>query len=138
MRDFVTFSIGGHDYATRVDQVREVVRLAELVALPGMQAPFAGVLDLRGRSLPVIDVRPPGGEGTGDVLVLGGQGDELGFVCDRVMEVVDADSLTPEEGAVSSGTGLPTYVEQVLRGSGGPVFLVDVRAMAGNPELPQT
>ena len=43
MSDYVTFRLDGRDYATRIGAVREVVRMAELVALPGMIAPLAGV-----------------------------------------------------------------------------------------------
>ena len=133
MNEYVTFRLGGRDFATRIQLVREVVRLSELVTLPGMRPPLAGVLDLRGVSLPVVDVRPEPGP-HGDVLVLHGDDAAYGFVCDSVSAVVGGETLVPE------GTGirdtLPEYVEAVLRGEAGPVFLVDVHVMAGRVDLP--
>ena len=133
MSDYVTFRLGGRDFATRITLVREVVRLSELVTLPGMVPPLAGVLDLRGVSLPIVDVRPVPG-GPGDVLVLHSDDRWYGFVCDSVSAVVGADALVPEESRVRDA--LPDYVEAVLRGDAGPVFLVDVRVMAGRVDLP--
>jgi purine-binding chemotaxis protein CheW len=133
MSDYVAFRLDGRDLATRIELVREVVRLSELVTLPGMAAPLAGVLDLRGTSLPVVDVRAVPG-GPGDVLVLNDGKRTYGFVCDAVSAVVSRDALVAEESTASES--LPAYVEAVLRGSGGPVFLVDVRLMSGAVELP--
>jgi chemotaxis signal transduction protein len=134
MSDYVTFRLDGRDFATRIELVREVVRLSELVTLPGMTAPLAGVLDLRGTSLPVVDVRVAAHGGPGDVLVLHDGERTYGFVCDAVAAVVGAETLVPEESGV--GSSLPAYVEAVLRGTAGPVFLVDVRRMTGGVELP--
>jgi len=132
MSDYVTFRLDGRDLATRIELVREVVRLGALVTLPGMVPPLAGVLDLRGTSLPVVDVRAVPG-GAGDVLVLADGDRPYGFVCDSVAAVVPADALPPDDGA-GVRESLPPYVEAVLRGPDGPVFLVDVRRMsAGVP-----
>lgn len=133
MSDYVTFKLDGRDLATRIELVREVVRLSELVTLPGMTAPLAGVLDLRGISLPVVDVRAVPG-GAGDVLVLSDGDRDYGFVCDSVAAVVGAETLVVEDSTARSS--LPDYVEAVLRGTAGPVFLVDVRRMSGTVELP--
>jgi chemotaxis signal transduction protein len=134
MGDYVTFRLDGRDLATRIELVREVVRLGDLVTLPGMAAPMAGVLDLRGTSLPVVDVRSTPG-GPGDVLVLEDGDRSYGFVCDAVAAVVGSETLVEEE---SRGTreALPDYVEAVLRGTAGPVFLVDVRRMSDGAGLP--
>ena len=133
MSDYVAFRLDGRDLATRIELVREVVRLSELVTLPGMTPPLAGVLDLRGTSLPVVDVRATPG-GPGDVLVLQDGDTAYGFVCDSVSEVVGAETLAVEESRASES--MPEYVEAVLRGEAGPVFLVDVRRMAGRVQLP--
>ncbi|HVE63323.1 MAG TPA: chemotaxis protein CheW [Mycobacteriales bacterium] len=135
MSDIVTFTLDGCDYATRIDRVREVVRLAELTRLPGMTAPLAGLLDLRGRSLPVLDLRT-GGSDVGDILVLDLGGAGVGFACDRVTAVQESASLAPPEAGADpddtpSGV-LPAYVEQVLRGPAGAVFLVDIEAMVAD------
>src|SRR5687767_8242948 len=107
MSDYVTFRLDGRDYATRIGAVREVVRMAELVALPGMTAPLAGVLDLRGSSLPVVDIRTERVGQRGDVLVLTTDRAEYGFACDAVTAVVDADALPAEASRVTDSGAMP-------------------------------
>ncbi|MCW2605609.1 MAG: CheW protein [Frankiales bacterium] len=126
MNHLVTFRIGERDYAARLGDVREVVRLQGLADLPGMAPPLAGVLDLRGAALPVLDLRlTPGSRG--DVLVLEQEGSApVGVAVDAVSSVVD-DGELPASSDVADE--LPSYVLEVLRGSRGPVFLVDLRRM---------
>jgi chemotaxis signal transduction protein len=129
----VTFALGPREYATSLQAVREVVRLERLADLPGMAPPLAGVLELRGSSLPVLDLRVGATAQTrGDVLVLERQDPEgdtsVGVAVDRVRAVVDRDDL-PQAGAGAEEGVLPPYVLEVLRGAHGPVFLVDLEQM---------
>ncbi len=57
MIGFVTFRLGDRQFACRLDEVREVVRLEGLDVLPGMTPPISGLLELRGTPLPVVDLR---------------------------------------------------------------------------------
>jgi purine-binding chemotaxis protein CheW len=138
---YVTFTLADRELACRLDEVREVVRLSALDALPGMVAPITGILELRGNPLPVVDLRTGTGTGTGtgsqeaaasrrgDVLVLATGVEAVGVIVDRVTAVRDDDEL------VSLGedrpSGLPGYVVEVLRRPGRPepVLLVDLRLL---------
>jgi purine-binding chemotaxis protein CheW len=125
----VTFVLGEREYATPLSAIREVVRLEGLADLPGMTAPLAGVLDLRGTALPVLDLRRGvTSESRGDVLVMEGSSEAnlVGVAVDRVRAVVGAGELG-QGGA--AGAELPSYVVEVLRGATGPVFLVDLPQM---------
>jgi chemotaxis signal transduction protein len=135
---YITFRLAEREFACRLDDVREVVRLDGLEVLPGMTPPVSGLLELRGIPLPVIDLRAGDADTRrgmrGDVLVLAEGVEAVGVVVDQVTAVHDEDDLreTGEERA----SGLPNYVVDVLRrataaGSavGGPVLLVDLRRL---------
>ena len=137
MNGLVTFRLGSREYATPLADVREVVRLHELADLPGMAPPLAGVLDLRGVALPVLDLRAGCGPAApGDVLVLEGgryvggavDGGPVGVAVDQVRAVVDPLDLPPTGSEAGKGL-LPAYVLAVLRGPAGVVFLVDLPQM---------
>lgn len=139
MTSLVTFRLGEREYATPLSAVREVVRLEGLADLPGMAPPLAGVLDLRGTALPVLDLRSAAQRGDrGDVLVLergGSDGSEglvdgstVGVAVDQVRAVVSQGELEPAGAAAEEGV-LPPYVVEVLRGDRGVVFLVDLARM---------
>jgi chemotaxis signal transduction protein len=128
MNGYITFRLAARELACRLDEVREVVRLAGLESLPGMAPPVSGVLELRGNPLPVIDLRAGDLAARGDVLVLADGADTVGIVVDQVTAVLDEDDLLASSDDVP--TGLPQYVVQVLRrDSGEPVLLVDLRRL---------
>ena len=148
MSGLVTFRLGRREYATSLDAVREVVRLEGLVDLPGMARPLAGVLDLRGSALPVLDLRPDLSSGArGDVLVLEqaaaagvpGVADSgvIGVAVDQVRAVVAVEEL-PCAGATADTGLLPPYVVDVLRGPAGVVFLVDLARLVDSARSAST
>ena len=128
---YVTFRLGEREFATPLDDVREVVRLSGLQALPGMAAPLAGVISLRGNPLPVLDVRS-GDRAEGDVLVVVRNGEPCGIAVDEVTAVRGAGELSRSDEA--SVGALPHYVVEVLRDEGGPVLLVDLERLVGSME----
>ena len=144
MTGLVTFRLGAREYATPLSDVREVVRLQGLADLPGMTPPLAGVIDLRGTALPVLDLRLGDRDGRGDVLVLereGSDGSEglvdgstVGVAVDQVRAVVQPGELVPAGASPDQGV-LPSYVVEVLRGSDGVVFLVDLARMVDSARV---
>ena len=75
--------------------VHEVLRLDRLVTLPGMAPPMAGVVEVRGVPLPVMDLRPSA-DTPGDVLVLAADGNDstsLGVAVDGVTAQGGVDAV---------------------------------------------
>jgi chemotaxis signal transduction protein len=129
---FVLFRLGERTFATRLDDIREIVRLQGLERLPGTTPPLAGVIVLRGAPLPVLDVRTAGGDGggigtgTGDVLVIENGTDTVGVAVDAVAAVLGPDDLSAGEPPAKA---LPAYVTAVHTHAGRPVLLVDLHAL---------
>ena len=130
-RGYVTFRLGDREFATPLDEVREVVRLIGLERLPGMEPPLAGVISLRGNPLPVLDVRSAG-RADGDVLVVMRDGQPCGIAVDAVTAVRAPGELRSQPE--SSVAALPGYVLEVLRDESGPVLLVDLERLVGSLE----
>jgi purine-binding chemotaxis protein CheW len=53
---FVTFDLAGQTLAVAVATVREITDRTELTRVPGAPPDLSGLLDLRGASIPVIDL----------------------------------------------------------------------------------
>jgi chemotaxis signal transduction protein len=128
MNGYVLFRLGERRFVTKLDEVREIVRLSGLETLPGMRPPLAGVIVLRGAPLPVLDVRAAQQVGTdgGDVLVMDADGDAVGVAVDQVLAVLGADQLQSGEPPAKA---LPDYVVGVRRDAGGPLLLVDLHLL---------
>ncbi len=124
---YVVFRLGPRTFATSLDDVREIVRLHRLEPLLGAVPPLAGVLELRGVPLPVMDVRAAdAAPDEGDVLVMNLDGDTVGVAVDAVEAVLHPNEL----GAASTPAKvLPAYVIGVCPGPTGPLLLVDLHRM---------
>jgi len=54
---YLTFTLERESYGIDVLQVREIIRLTDITAVPQMPAYVRGVINLRGKIIPVIDLR---------------------------------------------------------------------------------
>src|SRR5258705_8442730 len=54
---YLTFHLSNEEFGIRVLKVREIMGLQEITAVPQTPAHIKGVINLRGRVLPVIDLR---------------------------------------------------------------------------------
>jgi purine-binding chemotaxis protein CheW len=98
---FVTLGIDRELFAVPVETVLEILDMREMFRVPDAPAHLAGIIDVRGRGVPVIDLRvklglpaAPVTEGT-RIMVLEvpvtGRQVVLGLVADRVYEVAPLD-----------------------------------------------
>ena len=54
---YLTFTLGSESYGIAVRKIREIIRMVEVTAVPQMPAYVRGVVNLRGKIIPVIDLR---------------------------------------------------------------------------------
>jgi purine-binding chemotaxis protein CheW len=54
---YLTFTLGKEEFAIQVLGVREIMGIQEITAVPQMPAYVKGVLNLRGKVIPVVDLR---------------------------------------------------------------------------------
>jgi purine-binding chemotaxis protein CheW len=103
LRQFVSFIIAGEEFGVNILTVQEIIRPVEITRVPHAPEFVEGVINLRGRILPVIDLRTrfgfPEREQDDDmrivVVEIGEQ--TIGFMTDSVQEVlrVDVTSIEP-------------------------------------------
>lgn len=90
---FVAFRVAGETYALDVLRVREVLRTADIVPVPGAPDSVLGVINLRGSIVPVVDARhrlglaPPPPEIASRVLIMESGWQAVGLLVDSVAEV---------------------------------------------------
>src|SRR5215469_826105 len=54
---YLTFQLGREEFGVRVLKVREIIGMQEITAVPQTPAHVKGVFNLRGKVVPVIDLR---------------------------------------------------------------------------------
>lgn len=124
--EILTFSLAGESYGVETCHVREVCQLKELTAVPCTPPFIAGVINLHGQIVAVVDLRkffelPARGlTELNRVIVLAGGGSEFGLLADSVGEVRRVTVSDLQEG-------LPTLTgmrERFLRGITGQMLAV--------------
>ncbi len=106
---YLTFVLGREIYGLGILQVREIIGMTDITAVPGTPKFVKGVINLRGRVVPVIDARVKFGmpeaaptDRTCIIVVDVGEAD-IGLVVDEVSEVLNitSDQIedTPSFGA---------------------------------------
>lgn len=136
--DVLVFSLAGETYAVEIVHVREVCQLRDLTALPGTPPFLAGVMNLRGRILAIVDLRrlfglPAAGlTELNRIIVLHHGTDEVGLLADAV-DGVRAVPLSDLQAGLPTLTGIR---EKFLKGITGELMVVlDARRMLEDDSL---
>ncbi|MBN1162082.1 MAG: purine-binding chemotaxis protein CheW [Dehalococcoidales bacterium] len=110
-KQMVLFELGTETYGLDIASVHEIIRMQPITKVP--KAPFyvEGVINLRGRVIPVIDIgKRFGFEKTEEaknnrIVVINIKDTTLGIIVDAVTEVIriPAESIDPVSDIVTSG-----------------------------------
>jgi len=98
----VTFSIGEEEFGVEILKVQEIIRTMEITKVPRAQDFVEGVINLRGKVIPIIDLRRRFGleSKTHDkhtrLIVIDIRNMIVGFVVDSVSEVLRIPASTVE------------------------------------------
>jgi purine-binding chemotaxis protein CheW len=90
----VCFRLAQEEYAISIMKVQEIIRVGQITALPNAPVHVSGIINLRGRVLPVVDMRVlfsmPAGERTEQnrIVVVDIAGKTTGLIVDSVSEVL--------------------------------------------------
>lgn len=116
---YLTFRLDQESYGVAVLKVREIIRLMKITPVPQMPEYVRGVINLRGKVIPVIDLRRKFGlshkEDTDNTCIVvvhvklpSGQQSHMGLVVDAVEEVTHIPQ-SEIENTPDFGTHLATH-----------------------------
>jgi purine-binding chemotaxis protein CheW len=134
---YMTFKLAEENYGLEILKVREIIGLMDITRVPRTQAFVRGVINLRGKVIPVIDLRlkfgMPAVEATDQTVIIVVQcqvGERLltmGLLVDQVLEVLSIDAVdiaaTPNLGDSSVDT---SFILGVGKAEERVVFLLDI------------
>jgi purine-binding chemotaxis protein CheW len=137
----VTFRLGNEEYSLDILSVQEIIRHMELTRVPKAPQFVDGVINLRGRVIPVLDLRKRFGlsadENTEDtrIIVVDISDKTVGFKVDAVSEVLrlPADTVEPPPSIVTDVDS--EYIKGVGKIDGRLIILLDVTKILNSTEL---
>lgn len=145
---YLAFRLAGEAYAVPVLVVREIIRLCPITPVAGMPPHVRGVINLRGRVIPLIDLRvrfglPAAPDHDRTCIVVGQvaagvEARPYAVVVDGVEEVAafSADDIVPPPD-FGAGAELH-FVTGMARRAAGVTTLLDLDAVAAADRLPET
>ncbi len=147
----VGFRIGNETYGIRIGAVREIVRVPEITSVPSAPDLIEGVINLRGKIIPVMDLRKRFGQTEiisdkkNRILVVELENKLIGLIVNAASEVlkippseVDSPGSVFAEGESSYVTGVgkleSSYVTGVGKLKGRLIILLDIAKLLQRPE----
>ncbi len=136
----VSFDLGTEEFVVDIAVVQEIIRMPEITTVPRAPQFVEGVVNLRGKIIPVVDLRKRFGLTAGEaakgtriiVVTIGGR--TVGMIVDAVSEVLrlNADSIepTPEMVAAQIDT---SFLKGIAKLEGRLLILLDLDLVL-NPE----
>jgi len=137
----VGFRIGNETYGVRIASVREIVRVPEITIVPNAPEAIEGVINLRGKIIPVMDLRKRFGnvdiqpDKKNRILVVELETRLLGLIVSSASEVLKIPPSEIEPPGTVFAEGESSYVTGVGKLKGRLIILLDIARLLRRPEF---
>lgn len=142
---YLTFNLAGEEYGIGILKVKEIIGIMPITVVPQTPKYIKGVINLRGKVIPVIDLRLKFGIAAAEFtertciivveITAAGRTILMGIVVDSVSEVLNIKGADIEE-TPSFGTKLNTeYILGMAKAGGSIKILLDIDRILSIEEL---
>lgn len=138
---YLTFQLGSEQFGVSIAVVREINRLGDITPVPRTPAHVEGVMNLRGKIIPVIQLRVSFGLKEKDsdrdtcVIVIDTPNGQIGVIVDAVREVVDLRENQIEPPPQMGESSKLRYIRALGKMEHQVLILVDIVAVLGDGPL---
>ncbi|MBQ10284.1 MAG: chemotaxis protein CheW [Planctomyces sp.] len=109
-KQLVVFDLSAEAYGVDIGSVREIISMQDITKVPETPAFVEGIIDLRGKVIPVVDLRKKFGlpeverDKDNRIVVVDIAGQDIGVVVDAVNEVlrVPSNSVEPPSSIITT------------------------------------
>ena len=136
----VCFKIGNEEYGIDILQVQEILKIPKVTRLPKSKVHILGVIDLRGKVIPIIDLGKKFGiisdlMKSTRAIVVDIDGKQVGLAIDSVSHVVKVDTgdIEPPPPVVKGISG--KYIVGIAKLKTGFVVILDINQIFSAEEL---
>jgi len=137
----VGFRIGNETYGVRIGAVREIVRVPEITSVPSAPDAIEGVINLRGKIIPVMDLRKLFGQTDihndkkNRILVVELENKLVGLIVNAASEVLKIPPSEVEPPGTVFAEGESSYVTGVGKLKGRLIILLDISKLLHRSEF---
>jgi purine-binding chemotaxis protein CheW len=141
---YLTFALAEEEYGLPVLRVREIIKMMDITEVPQVPPHVKGVLNLRGKVIPVIDLRLKFGFAQGEVtertciivveVALAASRVMMGIVVDHVSEVLNIVADEIEQTPPFGEQVCTDYMKGVAKVKGTVKILLDLDRVLGTDD----
>ena len=139
---YMTFKCSDEIYGISIKYVNEIIGLSQITKVPETQDYLIGLINLRGKIIPVIDVRIRFGKEPLEyndrtcVIVIDVKSTVIGLIVDAIDEVAAfaENEITPPPSVSDLAIQAKKYVFGIGRGNGEVKLLLDPDKLINDPE----
>ena len=134
----VTFRLAQEDFGIDIRKVQEINRMIDITRIPNAPPYVEGVVNLRGKIIPIVSLRTKLGLGEADrdkatrIMVVEIEGRILGFIVDSVSEVLRIQDPKIEAPPSIAGSNDSAYIEGVINLADRILILLDLNVLFGD------
>jgi purine-binding chemotaxis protein CheW len=142
---YLTFTLAGEEYGIGILQIKEIIGMMSVTSVPRTPDFVKGVINLRGKVIPVMDLRLRFGMEAIDytdrtcIIVVEVEGQSgtvlMGIVVDAVSEVLNIREEDLEETPAFGGDLDTEYILGMAKMEGGVKILLDIARVLNSEEL---
>jgi purine-binding chemotaxis protein CheW len=142
---YLTFSLAGEEYGIGILKVKEIIGMMPITTVPRAPASVKGVINLRGKVIPVMDLRLKFGmEETAYtertcIIVAETKGESgvllIGIVVDSVSEVLNIKAADIEETPAFGARMNMDYILGMAKSNGGVKILLNIDRVLGEEDV---
>jgi purine-binding chemotaxis protein CheW len=136
VRKYITFKLGDEEHGIELTKLRELIGLLEITRLPRAKPWICGLINLRGKVIPVVDLRikfgMPKAEPTNQSVIIvaqlssGNQSVTTGILVDEVLEVCAIPEGEIEPAPELNDRLDTSFIQGVGKVGSRIVFLLDI------------
>jgi len=138
---YLTFALAEEEYGLEILKVREIISMSEITSVPKTPEFVKGVINLRGKVIPVIDLRlkftmeeVPYTDET-CIIVVDVDGIEMGIIVDHVSEVLDIASGDIEDAPEFGASVDIDFILGMGKAEGRVTILLDISRVIGSEDV---
>ena len=139
----VSFMLADEEYGVEVLKVREIIRMPTITKMPNVPQHVEGIINLRGKVIPIISMRKRFGLMENDnsshtrIIIMDVVGSMTGFIVDAVSEVIRIHSseIQPPPTIVVSGGIAQEFITGVFNHAERLLIIMDIDLMFSEDEL---
>lgn len=135
----VVFRLASESYGIEISRVNEIIRIREITPIPRTEGYIRGLVNLRGKTIPVVDLKARLGLGesidteSSRIIVVEGAQGNVGVVVDAVTEVVILSDHQIEDTPPLVSSFSTDYVRGIAKEEGHLITLLDLdKALAAH------